>query len=203
MNKKKVQNPKFKSQSGYTLLFAVLTATLVLGVAIFILGVSRKQLALAVAARDSMYSIYAADSGIECASAISDISTSTLLSIQCNGKTFTLNSAGSVVSFASVDPNNSSVSGMGFDVTASPSVPVYQASGLIIDLPDSTCSVITVTDGYYLDASDGSRKNRVIIDSRGYNYCKPTLTSVPGNTSPFGPKASSRTVERALRLSYE
>ncbi|MDE1975436.1 MAG: hypothetical protein KGI49_02940 [Patescibacteria group bacterium] len=51
---------------GYTLLFAVLTAALVLGVAVFILDISKKQYELSVAARDSMYSFYAADSGIEC-----------------------------------------------------------------------------------------------------------------------------------------
>src|SRR5689334_14001809 len=51
----------------YTLLFAALTAAVVLGVAVFISSVSRKQFILASTARDSLFAIYNADSGIECA----------------------------------------------------------------------------------------------------------------------------------------
>src|ERR1035437_10295519 len=65
---KKLTSKKiFGKQGGYTLLFAVLTAALVLGVAVFILSVSRGQYLLASTARESTYAIYAADSGIECA----------------------------------------------------------------------------------------------------------------------------------------
>ena len=67
-----------ENQRGYTLLFAVLTASLVLGVAVFILSISRGQFLLASAARESTYAIYAADSGIECAaSAVSGAEVST------------------------------------------------------------------------------------------------------------------------------
>ena len=58
----------FSSQNrGYTLLFATLTAAVVLSVAIFITSVARKQYILASTARDSMFAIYNADSGLECA----------------------------------------------------------------------------------------------------------------------------------------
>lgn len=177
------------SKNGYTLLFAVLTATLVLGVAVFILSVSKKQFALAVAARDSMYSIYAADSGIECASAAT-IATSTdgtitspaTLSISCNGATFTRDKNGADVKFGlvPVDPDSIFINNT-----------LYQASEVVVNLDaaNKTCAVITVRDGMYTDA--GIDKHMTIIDSRGYNFCNST-----------GPQTGSRTVERALRLTY-
>lgn len=193
MYTKKSLKQKINIEHGYTLLFAVLTATLVLGVAIFILGVSRKQFALSVAARDSMYSLYAADSGMECAAA-TDIATSTgttpsithlPLIIQCNGQTF----SSDPTTFQALT-DNSVVASYGFDPSLS--VPVFQVKDLVITLPGNTCALVTVTDGYYLDDAD-DEQNRRIIDSRGYNYCDSN-----------GPKiGSTRTVERALRLTYE
>lgn len=137
----------------------------------FILSVSRKQLALSIAARDSMFSLYAADSGIECMAATS-IATTTGLSAQCNGLT------------SNTVPFNSAS-----DPTLFPGgTNVFRATGLVIALPNSTCAVITVTDGDYMDGM--VQKFKTVVDSRGYNYCDNN-----------GPKISSRTVERALRLS--
>lgn len=182
MNTKKTQNAKRKTQNGYTLLFAVLTATLVLGVAVFILGVSRKQLILSGAARDSMYSIYAADSGIECAAAAYEAGTLATFtsggqaqnaSIQCFGETY------NATSWA-ID---NSVTGWG----SSPDLPV-KSGPMNIGFDDGTCADVTVWNGY-----DTNGKSMVSIESRGYNYC----------TTSFGPQPSSRTVERALRLTYQ
>ena len=190
------------SKNGYTLLFAVLTATLVLGVAVFILSVSKKQFALAVAARDSMYSIYAADSGIECASAAT-IATSTdgtitspaTLSIDCNGATFRKSNN-------NVTPTDVVFSGPISDPLFKPNT-MYKASGLVmsLDATNKTCAVITVRDGIYTES--GVDKHMTIIDSSGYNYCNPTAGIAGSDPSiPYGPKTSSRTVERALRLTY-
>ena len=55
------------TRGGYTLLFAVLVAALVLGVAVSILNISRKELILTAGARESNYAFYAADAGYECA----------------------------------------------------------------------------------------------------------------------------------------
>ena len=56
-----------KTTKGYTLLFAVIVSMLVLSIGTFILSVSRKEAILASSARDSIYALYSADSGIECA----------------------------------------------------------------------------------------------------------------------------------------
>lgn len=172
-------NTRTYTQRGYTLLFAVLTAALVLGVAVFILGVSKKQFALSVAARDSMYSLYAADTGMECAAtafwAGVLATTSTTGVIHCTG--------------ADSD----------IVVWSSPSLPiagltalvanVYQTSQVYIGLYDGTCALVQVTNG-----DDVSGNNIIVIDSRGYNFCDATTKL---------PKTGSRTVERALRLTYQ
>ena len=54
-------------KGGYTLLFAVLVASLVLAVGISILNISRKELILTAGQRQSGYAFYAADAGYECA----------------------------------------------------------------------------------------------------------------------------------------
>lgn len=53
------------NNKGYTLLFAVITASILLAIAAFIASVSRKQFLLASTARDSMTAIYAADAGLD------------------------------------------------------------------------------------------------------------------------------------------
>lgn len=183
MNIVKLQTGDKNTRKGYTLLFAVITAALVLGVAVFILSVSKKQYALSVAARDSMYALYAADSGIECTTA-TDTSTS---------------SAGSAATIR-IHCNNGDSTPATFAVNGTPdrtllwpgTYPIYQANDMIVDLPGGTCAKVTVADGYFVDPADSQIKHKTIIDSRGYNFCDLGL----------GPKASFRTVERALRLTY-
>src|ERR1035441_7931257 len=53
--------------SGYTLLFAMIVASVVLAIGVSILTVSRKEFVLSSSATHSTNSFYAADSGIGCA----------------------------------------------------------------------------------------------------------------------------------------
>ena len=165
---------------GYTLLFAVITATLVLGVAVFILSVSKKQFELSVAARESLYSLYAADSGIECVvlKISTGIATSTPLTINCNGTPFNGTFTNNVVA-----SSNSVFTGLGF-------IDSYFSSytdPINIPLPTG-CAKIQIYAGYRSNGSDPI--STLVVDSRGYNNCNPDGTA----------KIGSRTVERALRL---
>ena len=176
----------FKTAStsrGYTLLFAVLTAALVMGVAVFIVSISTKQFELSAIVRNSMYSFYAADTGIECVSLAFDnatISTSTGATVACNAIT------PSAATFATV--------GAGFPSPLSTTAyPVYQSQPINLDLSSSAsittgpCAVIVIYDGY-----DSTGTNHyTIADSRGYNHC--TSSHVPDSSVPG-------TVERALRI---
>ncbi|MEN9524002.1 MAG: hypothetical protein RL536_71 [Candidatus Parcubacteria bacterium] len=169
-----------KSKRGYTLLFAVLTATLVLGVAVFILSVSKRQLELSVAARDSTYSIYAADSGIECAAAAAEagrLATSSNAEIYCKGAPYS-------AAWTQTNPDSSFWSN-------TPQSP-YVTASMNMALGNGTCAEVVVINGYI--NQNGTFPNIMTIQSRGYNYCDAsTNTHI----------ASRRTVERALRLVYQ
>ena len=51
---------------GFTLLFAALTASLILAVSLSILSISLRESQLSGVARDSQFAFYAADAGVEC-----------------------------------------------------------------------------------------------------------------------------------------
>lgn len=169
-------------------MFAVITAAIVLGVAVFIVSVSKKQYALSVAARDSMYALYAADSAMECAAATT-IATGTPSSpgnvvIRCNN----VASDPPKIFETVADPDDVLWPGSDSD-------DVVQAADIFVALDaanNGPCAKVTVAAGYYLDGS--TRKYKTVIDSRGYNYC--TTAGTPG------PVVSPRTVERALRVTY-
>jgi len=184
---------RIKNQNGYTLLFAVLVSALVLGVAVFILSVSTKQYQLSAAARNSVYSFYAADSGIECAVAAyygdlvngtyGSIDASSPVTISCNGTTH------SGVSWSG--PVDGAVSGTPLTKSVYSTVPGV----LDFNLPGSpvgTCVRLVVYDGY--DSASPTPNHYTVIDARGYNEC----------TSSGGPDTSNpATVERALRLTLK
>ena len=167
------------TRRGYTLLFAVITAALVLGVAVFILSVSKKQYALSVAARDSIYALYAADSAIECLSATT-IATDTPVTVRCNNDS---TNAGRTTTFSAVS------SGLDPGLWPSPTNVYRTTQDVLVTLDGGTCAMVSITDGNYVDS--GNTKHKTIIESRGYNLCDSA-----------GPQVSSRTVERALRLTY-
>jgi len=165
-------------QSGYTLLFAVLISVLILGVAVFMSGIARKEYILSSTALDSMYSFYAADSGIECVMYnIAAISSSTLpaATFSCNDKSVKQGDWGTVNASShgitnNFGPVNESVFPLGFGPSANP----------------WGCAYVTI-DVY----QDDSGNNNGIITSRGYNLCNPNVFT-PDTSSP-------RTVERALQ----
>jgi hypothetical protein len=182
-----------KMNKGYTLLFAVLTASLVLGVAAFIVGIARKQYILSSSARDSTYAFYSADSGLECLEKTAldgSLATTSPISINCAGNTrsnvsFSKTDTGSItigVNTYDFDEYTASTT-LGFSNTIDPqSDPLWGCANVIIRNRELTAgpSMGTIF--------------MTIVDSRGYNLC----TYNPGS-SEFEPDASPRTVERALR----
>lgn len=158
--------------SGYTLLFAVLVASLVLAIGISILNISKKEFLLATSARDSSAALYAADGGAECAAygdqTYGSFSTSTTPSGAL--------SCGEASTPISVDDINAATSTFTFSVKFGKEA--------------SSCADVTVQKGYIA----GSEVT--IIDSRGYNLGWNQETSGPCNVQ------SPKKVERGLRLSY-
>lgn len=173
-----VKEKRTKHNKGYTLLFAVLTASLVLGVAAFVVGVARKQYIISATARDSMFSFYNADSAIGCVlqSLGGDMSTTTARTISCNGTT------NASVSF--VSPALSLPTGSSFQYG-----PV-QAIGSVSFGTDG-CAVYNIWVGY---DDDTPPDTKMVVETRGYNVC---------NGAGTGPAISRRTVERAIRVTQQ
>jgi hypothetical protein len=133
-------------KSGYTLLFAVLVATLVLGVAVFITGIARKQYILSSTALDSLYALYAADSGIQCATAGGVPSSPGPVVIKCTNNLFPLPTYSSGITNFS----------LGFYTQTTTPSPIG-------------CAVINIDTSYATIPGD-PRKATVL--SKGYNLCK-------------------------------
>ncbi|MBP6858334.1 MAG: hypothetical protein KBC33_00695 [Candidatus Pacebacteria bacterium] len=185
-------NSRQRTEKGYTLLFAVITASLVLSVGVFILGVSKKQFALSVAARESMYALYAADGAMECAARELNYNTDL-------GKGFTMTEVDeTTLRTPELDCNgNIHVADGAFEEISNPDTTLWEGteitqSGDIIVHPlgvdgqvNPPCAIVTVAYGVDARTSD----DVVRVSSRGYNQC-----------DALGPLPSTRTVERALRL---
>lgn len=67
MRDTKNTRPRGGARRGFTTLFAVITASLLLAIGIAIFNITYKELLLSSTARESQFAIYAADSGVECA----------------------------------------------------------------------------------------------------------------------------------------
>ncbi|HEX7724148.1 MAG TPA: hypothetical protein VF438_00210 [Candidatus Paceibacterota bacterium] len=185
---KLLQRATKNGERGYTLMFAVITATLVLGVAVFIVGITAKQYELSVQARNSVYSFFAADSGIECAinpanwTNSGGFASTTGGTLRCGPGTVTFTAPSS----PSWPPTTVLIDGSGANVRRQQQGTVYLGlnSG---GLTTKTCVQVTLTTG--LDPANN--QPITIIDSRGYNLC---------TTAPAPDSTSNSTVERALRL---
>lgn len=186
----------FSRNKGYTLLFAIIVASIVLSIAAFILQASRKQIVLSTVNRDSILAIYAADSAIQCMVQSyyeGLLSTSTVE--QLTGNVVPRNAQVNCLGFSDdqifTDQN---FNGQGYNLKTDNGYSVsYLAEPLYFDFNNDTCALGYVYDGY--DSTTG--KHKTIIEVRGYNnkFSKPCNDSVDAIFNP-------RTVERAIRLVY-
>lgn len=171
-----------KNNKGYTLLFAVIVASVILSVGISILNISKKEFLLAASARESVTAFYAADSGLECAIYNKDeIATST--------------------------PGGSTISCMGQSVTDEPDFPntfpggndgygvfYFNIKTANPNSSDKSCVVIKVEKFYEKDENN-NYVPATTIESRGYNMGWTTSNNTCSVNSP-------KRVERAIRYSF-
>ncbi len=133
------------TERGFTILFAVLTASLLLAVGIAVFQVTLKELLLSSSARDSQFAIYAADTGIECA----------LYWDSIGG--FATGTGQQTINCASQSPV--------FD--ESPTFPATSTFTLtLLEESGTGAPCVTVDVGKYTSPT------RTIIVSRGYNTCE-------------------------------
>jgi hypothetical protein len=165
---------RHKTLKGFTTLFAVLVASLLLAVGLVIFDITFKELAFSSIVRDSSFAVYAADGGIECA-------------LFWDLKAVHSVNFGSGSVFSTSTSSQSPTSGVycnGQDVAAAPWATQISASSAtttftLLYPPKSYCAIVTVIKwGTPLHTS---------IVSRGYNTCE---------------SGASNRIERAIQANY-
>lgn len=164
---------------GYTLLFAVLVASVVLAIGISILNISKKEFLLSASARESTSAFYAADSGLECAVYFSDnFATSSIgvanASVDCIKQQ--LSYAAGTIQYESLGENNKE-GRFTFD----------------LKMPNGNACAIVTAKLFYQDHPVLGYVPRTTIESRGYNI---------GWDGTNCSQASPKRVERALRYTF-
>ena len=177
------------NKNGYTLLFSIIVASIVLSIAAFILSTSRKQFILSSVARDSTIAVYAADGGTQCvveAFYKGKLATSSSATVVCNGETVSKPFSKLAVGTEDVSMGLYNDGPSGYrKIEQTP-----QDSPIQFIFPNNTCVRIVVTVGF----DNVTKEHKVIFDSRGYNIA---------NSGPcVGTPPSPRAIERAIRTLY-
>jgi hypothetical protein len=187
---KHMQNTK----AGYTLLFAMIVASIVLALGVSLLTNSRKEFVLSSSA------FYAADSGIECANYWDDDSTTFNSGDYNSSETITC---------------SSDAAGVARPVTMTPGLPTgcpttstcvftFYTPFLTDGTSNYSCAFVTVTKTYGLDPVLGVNRIMTQIVSRGYNIgWNPTGNGLGGNGGTGDcMSVSPKKLERGIQLNY-
>lgn len=147
-------------EKGFSILFAIITTSVLLVVSFVISNIAYKQLVISNINEQSQYAFYAANSGIECAtywdledSSLSRFATSTPGTIVCGGTTISTGSQ----TVNTVPSQSSRIGGGGNGNPTSIFMFNINATG--------ACAIVTVTKSY-----SGSTL-QTAIRSKGYNTC--------------------------------
>lgn len=166
-----------KTQKGFTILVAVVTAGVLLIIAMSIGGIALKEQVLSTANKESQIAFYAADTGMECAM-YGDLK---------NG-VFTIKDDGEHADmFGGFSCGNNTIFPEGFFENPAGSNPetysyVFKIEDIPVGDPDdnvSTCAIVKVikSTGYTNDPKHPDpNKTYTDIYSYGYNTCEPSLT---------------------------
>lgn len=170
---------RIKKEKGFTLLFAVLLAVLVLAVGASVINIAMKQVILTGIGRESQFAFYAANTGVECA----------LYWDYMDLGVFATSSA-SVETENIIKDIVNCASGYNLFFQGSPNMEIvdegvdYATSMFKIEFetPIQYCAIITVNKKKNSQDAIETR-----IESRGYNTCD---------------GSNPRRIERGLQLSY-
>ena len=177
MLKLRLQKNK-KTQSGFTILVAVVTAGILLIIAMSIGGIALKEQVLASANKESQVAFYAADTGLECAMYWDQIMGKFAPTVDdASGKIKTQNT---VVSGVNCNGFSVSPSSIGPDVSGTVSSQYsYKFEVNKIDVGDGgvlkTCAVVEVDKDTNAPDPAGGVRTSTDIYSHGYNTCDPSL----------------------------
>lgn len=174
MKHKKTNNKN--PQKGFTILVAVVTAGILLIIAMSIGGIALKEQVLSTANKESQVAFYAADTGMECA----------LYWDQIKGAFAKDTDGGPATSLEDLECN-------GLSIEASDSVAesgyTYSYTFMVDELPDvsggtTACSIVTVAK----DTTSDPNKTKTRIKSHGYNTCNASLNRLERGIETTYPK---------------
>ena len=166
------KNNKLRKQDGFTILIAVIAASILLIIAISIGGIALKEQVLSASGKESQIAYYAADTAMECAlywdqkigifSPDSSGNPPAATKVICNNDSNDVQNA----TLTQVDPNHYQ-----FD---------FALAGIPVEGGGTTCALVTITKGM----NDASPHNGVVdtnriyttINSYGYNTCTASLS---------------------------
>jgi hypothetical protein len=202
---------RLSTSSGYTLLFAMIVASIVLAIGVSLLTISRKEFDLSSSATQSSNAFYAADSGIGCAE------------YWDNNSEFTIPASSASSIICSLDgtsiPVNVCVSGGSActgDISISPNPPSNQADPgqgqtyeFTFYVPFSTdgtsnksCAAVDVKKYSHTDPDLGNAEHIYTdITSAGYNIGYNSNDSANNHISDCS-NASPKKVNRTIELTY-
>jgi Tfp pilus assembly protein PilX len=179
---------KSNQTGGFTVLYAMLIAALLLSIGISIYNVLLKDLSLSESASDSQIALFSAESGLECALYWDFKGTNVFA---------TSTASGAFAGTANCGPNSTNIVQSGFPTNYSlPATPwylqeganyatttftVYYVSGSSQVQTTGNCAIVSI--GKYVNGASVNTS----VSSLGYNTCDNT---------------SSRRVERGLEVSY-
>ena len=175
-----------RSDRGYTLLFAMIVASIVLALGVSLLTISRKEFVLSSSAVNSSDAFYAADSGMGCAEfwdnnyAFSTSSPTPLINCSING------SDSLVSSNVSMGPGSCATGACIF---------TFYAAFLTEGATNQSCAAVDVVKYYAFDPNLGNAYHLYTqITSAGYNIGYNPASSTP-DCSIVSPKKVNRTLE--------
>ncbi len=179
----------FNTKKGYTLLFAIIVSSVVLTIASFIVSISRKQFIIASASRDSTKAIYAADAGIQCAISHFNPKLELPSSIPLAGDPLSLkcNSIDIGVTWRANDSTDDMDNDAAFNDFNKGTAVVAELEPVYFST-NNACAKTKI----YIGNNSSDTSIRLVMESRGYNI----------SDSPECPVVNSRTVERAIYVSY-
>lgn len=155
---------------------AVVTAGILLIIAMSIGGIALKEQVLSTANKESQVAFYAADTGMECALYADQIKGAFAPDVDSSGNFIKQNKT------ASIDCNGGNVEGSPISPNSSDSnINKYSYTFKISNLPigDSgvtTCAVVNVDkDTKYFDEGSSVSRIRTEIHSYGYSTCDPSI----------------------------
>lgn len=185
-----------KYSRGYTLLFAIIVASVVLSIGVTILTVSRKEFILSSSARESSSAFYAADSGLGCAeywdanviTTFLASSSPATFSIACNATPVT------VTKSSPVGQSNCAIGECDFTFSAP-----FSTDGT----NNESCAYVTVAKYFAKGPADPTTRLYTQITSNGYNIgWNPPSPQGTGSGTGDCSTVSPKKVERAIQLTY-